>query len=72
MGSMRKDRLSYYKQRRLTGHSTSGATARTATSLCDVNRETSAFYFLRLRKIIAYELEAEREALSGGEIKVDE
>ncbi len=72
MGSMRKSRLSHYKQDRLTEHFVSGSTARTAASLCGVNRKTAAFYFLRLREIIAYELEAESQAMFGGEIEVDE
>ena len=72
MGSMRKSRLSPYKQDRLTKHFVSGSTARITTSLCGVNRKTVAFYFLRLREIIAYELEAESEAMFGGEIEVDE
>ncbi len=37
-----------------------------------MNRKTAAFYFRRLREIIAYELEAKSEAIFGGEIKVDE
>jgi transposase len=41
-------------------------------SLCGVNRKTMAFHFLRLCEIIAYELEAESEAMFGGEIEVDE
>ena len=53
-------------------HFVSGWTARTTASLCGVNRKTAAFYFLRLREIIAYELEAESEAMFGGEIEVDE
>ncbi len=72
MGSMIKSRLSHYKQDRLTEHFVSGSAARTAASLCGVNRKTAAFYFLRLREIIAYELEAESEAMFGGEIEVDE
>jgi transposase len=43
-------------------HFVLGSTARTTASLCGVNRKTAAFYFLRLREIIAYELEAESEA----------
>ena len=72
MGSMRKSRLSPYKQDRLTEYFVSGSTARITASLCGVNRKTAAFYFLRLREIIAYELEAESEAMFGGEIEVDE
>ena len=59
MGSMRKSRLSPYKQDLLSEYFVSGSTARTTASLCGVNRKTAAFYFLRLREIIAYELETE-------------
>ena len=72
MGLMRKSRLSDYKQDRLIEHFISGSTALTAASLCGVNRKTAAFFFLRLREIIALELEAESEAMFGGEIEVDE
>ena len=72
MGPMRKSRLSDYKQDRLIEHFVSGSTALTAASLCGVNRKTAAFFFLRLREIIALELEAESEAMFGGEIEVDE
>ena len=72
MGSMRKSRLSAYKQDRLTEHFVSGSTARIMASLCGVNRKTMAFHFLRLCEIIAYELEAESEAMFGEEIEVDE
>ena len=41
-------------------------------AFCGVNRKTTAFYFLRLREIITYELEAESEAMFGEEIEVDE
>ena len=37
-----------------------------------MNRKTAAFYFLRLREIIAIELEAESVAMFGGEIEVDD
>ncbi|MDC1214865.1 IS1595 family transposase, partial [Rhodospirillales bacterium] len=53
-------------------HSVSGSTALTAASLCGVNRKTAAFFFLRLREIIIFELEAESEAMFSGEIEVDE
>jgi transposase len=72
MEHMRKSRLSHYKQNRLIEHFVSGSTALTAASLCAVNRKTAAFFFLRLREIIALELEAESEAMFGGEIEVDE
>lgn len=72
MGGMRKSRLSRYKQDRLIEHFVAGTTARTAASLCGVNRKTAAFFFHRLREIIVFELEAESEAMFGGEIEVDE
>ena len=72
MGSMRKSRLSKYKQGRLVEHFVGGTTARTAASLCEVNRNTAALYFMRLREIIAYELEAETADMLGGEIEMDE
>jgi transposase len=40
--------------------------------LCGVNRKTAAYYFHRLREIVALELEAEGEALFDGKIEVDE
>ena len=69
MGSMRKSRLSHYKQDRLIEHFVAGTTARTAACLCGVNRKTAAFYYHRLREVIAYELEAESEAMFGGKRK---
>ena len=72
MVSMRKSRLSRYRQDRLIEHFVAGTTARTAASLCGVNRKTAAFYFHRLCEIIQLELDAENEAMFGGEIEVDE
>ena len=72
MEPMRKSLLIYYKQDRLIEHFISGSTALTAASLCGVNLKTAAFFFLRLREIIVLELEAESEAMFGGEIEVDE
>ena len=65
MGSMRKSRLSQYKQGRLIEHFVAGTAAR----LCGVHRNTAAYYFPRLREIIAYELEAESEEMFSGEIE---
>ena len=54
---MRKSRLSLYKQDRLIEHFVSGSTARTAAELVNVNKTTAAYYFHRLREIIAFEVE---------------
>ena len=69
---MRKSRLSDYKQGRLIEHFVSGSTARTAAALVGVNKSTVAYYFLRLREIIALELESESHEVFDGEIEVDE
>jgi transposase len=72
MGIMRKVRLSHDKQDLLIEHFVSGSMSLTAADLCGVNRKISSYFFLRLREIIALELEVESEAMFGGEIAVDE
>ena len=67
---MRKSRLPWVIQRRLIEHFVSGSTGRTAASLVGVNKSTAAFYFHRLREIIA--LESEDGSPLFGEIEVDE
>ena len=69
---MRKSRLSQVKQDRLTEHFVACTTARCAASLIGVNRKTAAYYFHRLRDVIAYRLEQEADQVVGGEIEVDE
>lgn len=67
---MRRSRLSWSIQRRLIEHFVAGATARTAASLIGVNKTTAAFYFHRLREIIASQ--SEDASPMFGEIEVDE
>ena len=67
---MKKSRLSRQKQDRLIEHFVSGSTARCAADLISVNRKMAAYYFQRLRKIIAEAIE-DKELLSG-EFEVDE
>lgn len=67
---MRKSRLSTYKQDRLIEYFVSGSTARTAAKLIHVNKTTAAYYFHRLREIIA--IECKNEAQLSGEFEVDE
>ena len=69
---MGKSSLSHYKQDRLIEHLVSGSTSLTAARLCEVNRKTSSYFFLRLRETIALELEVESEVMFSGEIEVDE
>jgi transposase len=52
----RKSRLSNYKQQRLIEHFVAGATARAAAEIVGVQPNTSATFFLRLRKLIAGKL----------------
>ena len=72
MCAMRKSRLSHFKQDRLIEHFVSGSTARCAASLVGVNPKTAAYYYHRLREIIAYDLEQESNEVFDGEIEVDE
>ena len=72
MGSMRKSRLSGYKQGRLIEHFVSGTTARTAVTIVGVNKSTSAYFYHRLREMIAYELDQESDSVFDGEIEEDE
>ena len=72
MGAMRKSRLSKHKQDRLVEHFVAGTTARCTGFLVGVNFKTSAYYFHRLREIIAYQLEQEDDAVFSGEIEIDE
>ena len=67
---MRRSRLSSYKQARLVEHFVAGTTARTAASLVGVNKSTAAYYFLRLRELIAAAIEDHTPF--HGEVEVDE
>ena len=69
---MRKSRLSIYKQHKLIEHFVAGATARVAATLVNVNKNTAAFYFQRLRELIAHHQEQEALEAFDGEIEVDE
>ena len=69
---MRKSRLNSAKQTKLIEHFVAGTTARCAADLIGVNRNTAAYYFQRLRKIIVYQLEQESHEVFAGEIEVDE
>ncbi len=69
---MRKSRLSKSIQDRLIEHFVAGTTARCAAELIGVNKNTAAYYFQRLREIIANQLEQESHEVFGGEIEVDE
>jgi transposase len=69
---MRKSRLSRSIQAKLVEHFVAGATARCAASLVGVNFKTAAYYFQRLREIIAYHIEQESHEVFDGEVEVDE
>ena len=69
---IRRSRLSKSVQSHLIEDFVAGTTTRTAAALCGVNRKTAAFYFHRVREIIALELEGEADTVFQGEIEVDE
>ena len=67
---MRKNRLSQHKQNKLIELFVAGATARTASELVNVNKNTAAYYFHRLRLLI-YQTSLHLEMFEG-EIEADE
>jgi transposase len=72
MKTQRKSRISKAKQEQLMAYFIAGATARCAADLVGVNPKTAAYYFHRLREIIARHLEEEASEVFDGEIEVDE
>ena len=69
---MRKSRLDKKVQDRLGEHFVAGTTARCAAALVGVNVKTAAYYYQRLREIIAAQTEQESHEVFDGEIEVDE
>ncbi len=69
---MRKSRLSKRIQDRLMEHFVAGTTARCAAELLGLHRNSAAYYFQRLREIIAQQIEQESHEVFDGEIEVDE
>ena len=67
---MRKSRLSQHKQNKLIELFVAGVTARTASELVNVNKNTAAYYFHRLRLLI-YQTSPHLEMFEG-EIEADE
>ena len=72
MDGMRKSRISKEKQQRLMEHFVAGTTARCASELIGINRKSTAYYYQRLREIIAHQIEQESHEVFDGEIEVDE
>jgi len=71
MDCIRRDQLSQ-SQQRLIENFVTGTIARSSASLCLVHRNTSTYYFHRLREIIVFKIEPEAEEVFGGKIEVDE
>ena len=61
---MRKSRLSQHKQNKLIELLVAGVTARTASELVNVNKNTAAYYFHRLRLLI-YQTSSHLEMFEG-------
>ena len=68
----RKSRLPTSIQEELLRHFVAGASARSASELCGVNRNTAILFFHKLREIITDNLAAEAPDMMDGEIEVDE
>ena len=66
----RKSRLSIYKKS-FDKTFFVWPNSQNSVNLYNVNRKTVAFFSLRLKEIIAFELEAEIAAMFSGEIEVD-
>ena len=69
---MRKSRLSRTKQEKLIEHFVAGTTARCASSLIGINPKTAAYYYQRLRELIAHHMEQEALLAFDGEVEIDE
>jgi len=69
---VRKSRLSAYKQHKLLEHFVAGTTARCASKLVNVNKNTAALYVQRLRELIAHQMAQEASEIFEGEIERDE
>ena len=69
---MRKSRLGKRIQDKLLEHFVAGTTARCAAGLVGVNFKTAAYYFHRLREIVAYHMEQQSHEAFDGEIELDE
>ena len=67
---LRRSKLSEKQTLRLCEHFVAGTPARTAAELVGVNKNTAAFFYHRLREIIAARIEDESPVQ--GEIEVDE
>jgi transposase len=69
---VKKSRISKAKQNRLIEYFVIGATARCTARLLNMSKNTTSYYFKRLREIIAMHLEKEANEMIIGEIEVDE
>ena len=69
---MRKSRLSRTKQEKLVEHFVAGTTARCASSLIGINHKTAAYYYQRLRELIAHHMGQEALLAFDGEVEIDE
>ena len=69
---MRKSRISSSKQDRLLELFVAGSTARSAAALVGVNTKTAAYYFQRLRELLAQRAEQEAHEVFESEVELDE
>ena len=69
---MRKSRISSSKQDRLLELFVAGSTARSVAALVGVNTKTAAYYFQRLRELLAQRAEQEAHEVFESEVELDE
>ena len=69
---MRKSRISSEKQAKLIEHFVAGTTARCAAQIVGVHRNSAAYYFQRLRELLAQRAEQEAHEVFENEVELDE
>lgn len=69
---MRKSKLKRAKQTKLIEYFVTGSTALTAADLVGINKTTAAYYFHRLRALIARQTDQAAKKVFDGEIEIDE
>jgi transposase len=69
---MKGSRISKYKQVKLIELFVGGSTARASAEIVGINKSSAAYYFKRLREIIAKKMDEESADFFAGEIEVDE
>ena len=70
--SIKRCKLSKKTQSRLLEYFVLEVTARSAANMLGIHPNSAALFYHKIREVITYHLDAEAEAIVGGEIEVDE